>query len=472
MEKHQYEYDIMVIGAGPGGYVTAIKAAQLGFKTLIVEKEYLGGVCLNVGCIPTKTLLKNSHVYDMVAHADKFGIQIDQKIKPKVDWAAMQNRKQKVVSTLTAGVKGLLKKNKVTSVWGEAIPVDAHTITVNKKKYQAEYLILATGSTPRHMPFKGAEQAREAGLMLDSTSVLSLPKLPTSMIVIGGGVIGVEFACMFAELGVEVTILQGLPKILELLDNDISVEMTKILTKEKKVQILPNAFVQSVVTKNNQISVTYEDQIDHKMKTVTADYCLESVGRVPYLGGFANKLNLKTVPRIEALAVNEFCETNVPKVYAIGDVNAKLMLAHTASAQGIAVIETIAGISQKINLKHIPSVIYSHPEVASVGITEEQAKEQKLAFKTFKYPLRTIGKAIADGEIEGFAKLIVSAKYGEILGAHIICATAGDMINEMTGYMTSEATLDEIVHTVRPHPTLSEMLTEVAHGLDSKPIHM
>ena len=472
MEKHQYQYDVMVIGAGPGGYVTAIKAAQLGLKTLIVEKEYLGGVCLNVGCIPTKTLLKNSHVYDMVSHAEQFGIKLGKNIKAKVDWAAMQERKKKVVATLTNGVKGLLKKNKVTSVWGEAIPVDQHTIAVDGKKYQGQYLILATGSTPRHLPFTGSEAARDQGRMLDSTTVLSLPELPESLIVIGGGVIGVEFACMFAELGVKVTILQGLPKILELLDDDISVEMTKILTKQKKVTILPNAFVQKVTVANDKITVAYEDQIDKKIKSVTADYCLESVGRVPYLGGFANKLNLEVVPRIEALKVNEFCETNVPKVYAIGDVNAKLMLAHTASAQGIAVIETIVGMDQKINLNHIPSVIYSHPEVASVGVTEAAAKAQKLNFKTFKYPLRTIGKAIADGETEGFAKLIVDAQYGQILGAHIICATAGDMINEMTGYMTSEATLDEIVHTIRPHPTLSEMLTEVAHGLDSKPIHM
>ncbi|RUO86852.1 dihydrolipoyl dehydrogenase [Spiroplasma endosymbiont of Megaselia nigra] len=457
------KYDVIIVGAGPGGYVTAIKAAQEGLKTLIIEKEYYGGVCLNVGCIPTKALLKSSKVYDMMKHADNYGIDVA-KASAAPNWVKMQERKAKVVTQLTKGVEFLLKKNKVDLVKGEAKAIDKNTVEVAGKRYLCTNLIIATGSVSRGLPLPGFEQAEKAGYFISSTEALALPAIPKKLIIIGGGVIGIEFACLYHRLGTEVKILQGLDTILELLDKDIREELTKLLIKNK-VKIETSVKIKAIKGK----SVIY-DNSDGKEVKLTSDYCLVSVGRTPVTTGFEN-IGLKIGER-KNIEVDEQCKTNLPGVYAIGDVVGRAMLAHVASAQGILVIDSIKGKNVKMNYNRIPSCIYSFPEVATVGITEEQAIKAKIAYKAFKFPLSANGKAIADGETDGFVKILCDPKYGEILGAHIVAATATDMISGITASMETEGTIHELAKTVHPHPTLSEIIMEVAHGLEGHAIHI
>ncbi|AHF57469.1 dihydrolipoyl dehydrogenase [Spiroplasma eriocheiris] len=456
------KFDIIIVGAGPGGYVCAIKASQEGLKTLIVEKEYYGGVCLNVGCIPTKALLKGAKVYDMIQHADMYGIDIKNLTDVAPNWVKMQERKAKVVDQLTKGVEYLLKKNKVTLVKGEAKALDKNTIEVDGNKYTCDNLIIATGSVSRSLPLPGFDKATADGFVISSTEALSLPQIPKKLAVIGGGVIGVEFACLYRRLGTEVTILQGLDTILEMLDKDVREEMTKLLIKNK-VKIETSVKIKEIKGK----TIIYNNKDGQEVKLAT-DYCLVSVGRVPVLTGFEN-IGLKIGER-KNIEINDQCQTNLSGVYAIGDVVGKAMLAHVASAQGIVAINNIKGYQDKIEYNKIPSCIYSHPEVAMVGLTEEQAIKQNIQYKAFKFPLKANGKALADGETDGFVKILCEPKYGEILGAHIICATATDMISEITLCMEIEGTIYDLAKAVHPHPTLSEIIMEVAHGLEGHPI--
>ncbi|WP_425380352.1 dihydrolipoyl dehydrogenase [Spiroplasma endosymbiont of Stenodema calcarata] len=458
------KYDVIVVGAGPGGYVAAIKAAQEGFKTLIIEKEYFGGVCLNVGCIPTKALLKSSKVYDLIGHADNYGIDITKMTEVAPNWLKMQERKAKVVTQLTKGVEFLLKKNKVDLVKGEAKAIDKNTIEVAGKRYTCTNLIIATGSVSRNLPLPGFEEAAKAGYVISSTEALSLPQIPKKLAIIGGGVIGIEFACLYRRLGTEVTILQGLDTILELLDKDIREELTKLLIKNN-VKIETNVKIKEIKDK----TVIYDNSAGKEVK-LTTDYCLVSVGRAPIITGFEN-IGLKIGER-KNIEVDDQCRTNLPGVYAIGDVVGKAMLAHVASTQGLLVINNLKGKNDKMNYNRIPWCIYSFPEVATVGITEEQAIKDKIAYKAFKFPLAANGKAIADGETDGFVKILCEPKYGEILGAHIVAATATDMISEITVCMETEGTIHEFGKAIHPHPTLSEVLMEVAHGLEGHAIHI
>ncbi|WP_338965443.1 MULTISPECIES: dihydrolipoyl dehydrogenase [unclassified Spiroplasma] len=458
------KYDVIVVGAGPGGYVAAIKAAQEGLKTLIIEKEYYGGVCLNVGCIPTKALLKSSKVYDLIGHADTYGIDISKMTEVAPNWVKMQERKAKVVTQLTKGVEFLLKKNKVDLVKGEAKAIDKNTIEVAGKRYTCTNLIIATGSVSRNLPLPGFEQAEKDGYVISSTEALSLPKIPKKLAIIGGGVIGIEFACLYRRLGTEVTILQGLDTILEMLDKDIREELTKLLIKNK-VKIETSVKIKEIKGK----TVIYDNSEGKEVKLAT-DYCLVSVGRVPVTTGFEN-IGLKIGER-KNIEVDDQCRTNLPGVYAIGDVVGRAMLAHVASSQGLLVIDNIKGKNEKMNYNRIPSCIYSFPEVATVGITEEQAIKDKIAYKAFKFPLSANGKALADGETDGFVKILCEPKYGEILGAHIIAATATDMISEITVCMETEGTIHEFGKAIHPHPTLSEVLMEVAHCLEGHAIHI
>ncbi|WP_420855370.1 dihydrolipoyl dehydrogenase [Williamsoniiplasma lucivorax] len=462
-EKH---FDIIVVGAGVGGYVAAIKAANLGLKTLIIEKGAYGGVCLNIGCIPTKTLLKSGKVFEQTTQkAAAFGIEISKDAKITVNWTKVMERKEDIIKKLSSGVLYLMNKNKIKHLEGEALALDNHTIKVNGETYTADDLIIATGSTPRGLNLPGFEQAQKAGFLLNSTDALSLPKLPKKVVIIGGGVIGVEFASMFASYGSQVTLLQGLPTILEMLDGDLSKEMTKILSAKNNITIVTNAMIKGI-EKNK---VVYE--VDGKEVKLEADYCLQSVGRQAVTTGFDNIGLQKTANGYIEMA-NDYCQTNIDNVYAIGDVNGKLMLAHVASHEGVIAVNHIAtkkGVKHaghtKMEFECVPSCIYASPEIASIGKTEEQCQKENIDYKAFKFPFSAIGKALADGDTHGFVKLIIENKYQTVIGAHIIGNRATEMISEIAVAMESEATIAEIAHAIHPHPTMSEAIGEAAEAL-------
>ncbi|QHX35658.1 pyruvate dehydrogenase E3 component [Spiroplasma sp. TIUS-1] len=468
----KFEYDVIIVGAGVGGYTSAIKCAQLGLKTLIVEKDKYGGVCLNIGCIPTKTLLKSAYLYSQIKNKAAFyGIKISAESKVEVDWKQFQGRKDEVVAKLTKGVEMLVKKNLVAQVKGEAIAVDQHTIKVGDKKYTCESLVIATGSDANSLRLPGAEEAIKSGFLINSTGALSLKTVPKKMIIIGGGVIGVEFANLYSNIGVDVTILQAMPTILEILDNDVSVEMTKIF-KKNGVTIKPNV----KILEFKKDSVVYESTTSGEKITIKADVCLQSVGRHAITSGF-EKIGIQLTER-GFIQIDDYCQTNIKNVYAIGDVNGKVMLAHAASKQGIIVANHIAkkrampNDDHKMEFDKIPSCIYTHPEVATVGKTEQEVKASNIDYKAYKFPFSAIGKALADGNTEGFVKLIIEPEFGKILGAHIISSHATDMISEITTVMECEGTISEIAMAIHPHPTLSEAIGEAAEALlHGKPIN-
>jgi len=453
-------YDLVVIGGGPGGYVAAIKAAQLKQKVALIEKEVVGGICLNHGCIPTKTLLKNAKVYNYVKHAKTYGVTIDGNVS--VNWKDMLKRKDQVVKKLTMGVGGLLKKNGVDVYQGVAEVKSATQIKVNDDLLSTKHLIIATGASPIIPPIPGLKEGLESKFVVGSRELLQIQEMPKKLIVIGGGVIGVEFGTMFQTLGVEVTIIEKMDGILPMMDEDIRQAYTKVLTKDGVI-ILPNASVEKV----NKDGVTY--MLDGKKTDIKADLVLLSVGMKANTSGL-EALNLK----IErgAIVTNDVLETSTKGVYAIGDVNGKFMLAHVASAEGIVAVENIfSDHKPKMNYNRIPNAVYGFPEIASIGLTEKEAKEQKLEYQVSTFPLLANGRALCENEKDGFVKLIVSTQYKEILGAHILGYNASEMIAEIGLAIELEGTVYEIASTIHPHPTVSEMIMEAAHGAIDKPIH-
>lgn len=479
-----YNYDLIIIGAGPGGYVTAERAAKLGLKTAIVERGMWGGVCLNIGCIPTKTLLKNAKIFHVLKDSSKYGINLNQDAIT-IDWSQAQARKEKVVKQLTNGVQFLMKTNKVDSLIGTASAVDQHTIKVtdnenHSKIYTTKYLIIATGSevkmfnNPKGPKGLSSEDLKTNKALLTSTEILSLKEIPKSLTIIGGGVIGIEFACLFSSLGTKVTIIEYLDRILALLDHDTSTELTKILTNNN-VDII----TEHSVTKLEKNTLTYvhaNDKEQKNLKTIKSDYFLLSAGRMPITKGFEN-LGVLIKPN-GAFAVNnklEALDQNhqvIENIYVIGDANGEKMLAHVASSQGLTAINNIMvkekpGIYQVkvVDYSRMPSCVYSFPEIASVGLTETEAKAKYPDCLIKKIPYNINGKALADGETNGFVKLIVSKKYGEILGAHIVSATATDMIGGIVDLMESEATVFELADACYPHPTFSELIMEAAQNV-------
>ncbi|PPE06631.1 dihydrolipoyl dehydrogenase [Mesoplasma corruscae] len=466
------KYDVIVIGAGIGGYVSAIKTAQAGFKTLIIEKQYYGGVCLNVGCIPTKSLLRTAKVFEDIVHkAANLGIEMGENKKPTVNWTKALQRKDGVVSKLTGGVKMLLTKNKVDQIIGEARAINKNIIEVNGDKYYAQNLIIASGSVPNELPLPGFEEGRKSGFLIDSTKILNIPKIPKSLTVIGGGVIGIEFGALFASLGSKVTVLEGAPTILPLLDQDIISLITKELTTKNGMTIHTNAKVKSIKGKE----VTFE--VDGKDQTIKSDYCLESIGRKTVTKGF-EEIGLELSPR-KSIVTNEYGETNLENVYAIGDVTSQIMLAHVASHMGVIAANRIAFKSNKpgthdlkIDYAKVPSCIYSHPEIAAIGKTEQQLKAEGVKYETFKFPFAAIGKALADEDTTGFVKIICEPEFKTLLGAHIIGNRATDMISEFTTLIECEGTITELAKAIHPHPTMSEAIGEAAEALESgKPLN-
>jgi dihydrolipoamide dehydrogenase len=455
------KYDIIIIGAGPGGYVAAIKAAQLGAKVALVEKEALGGVCLNIGCIPTKALIKSAKIRRLLDNSEKYGIEIG-KESVKTDWEKVIKRKDEIVQKLTAGVGMLLKKNGVDVILGEAKFLSNREVEVNGIVLQGENLILAMGASPILPPIPGMKEALERGALVTSKELLSVREIPKSLVIIGGGVIGVEYATIFGSFGTEVTIIEKLDNILANIDDDARALLLRTL-KRNNIRIETGA----TVTALNGNEVSYEK--DGNAHTPTGEKILLSVGMRPNTAGLeALGINIER----GAVVTDERMRTNLPNVYAIGDLNGKLMLAHVASREAIVAVENIMGKDSKIDYDRMPAGIYGFPEVAMMGLTEREAKERGLDYRVGKFPFSALGKALADGESEGFVKIIADNEYGEILGVHIVAENAMEMISEGTITAELEGTVNEMAKTVHPHPSLSEAFMEAAMALIHKAIHI
>ena len=455
------KYDIIIIGAGPGGYVAAIKAAQLGAKVALVEKEALGGVCLNIGCIPTKALIKSAKIRRLLDNSEKYGIEIG-KESVKTDWEKVIKRKDEIVQKLTAGVGMLLKKNGVDVILGEAKFLSNREVEVNGIVLQGENLILAMGASPILPPIPGMKEALERGALVTSKELLSVREIPKSLVIIGGGVIGVEYATIFGSFGTEVTIIEKLDNILANIDDDARALLLRTL-KRNNIRIETGA----TVTALNGNEVSYEK--DGNAHTATGEKILLSVGMRPNTAGLeALGINIER----GAVVTDERMRTNLPNVYAIGDLNGKLMLAHVASREAIVAVENIMGKDSKIDYDRMPAGIYGFPEVAMMGLTEREAKERGLDYRVGKFPFSALGKALADGESEGFVKIIADNEYGEILGVHIVAENSMEMISEGTITAELEGTVNEMAKTVHPHPSLSEAFMEAAMALIHKAIHI
>lgn len=455
-------YDIIVIGGGPGGYVAAIKAGQNNKKVALIEKDNVGGVCLNWGCIPTKAMLKTAKVYKEFLHAEDYGLEILDKSTIKIDLANIKKRKDKIVKRLTGGVRGLLKKAGVDIYNGFGTVHSPTEVEVNGETLSTKHLVLATGSHPFIPPIPGLDEAFTQGRALTAKEILDLETLPTSLAIIGGGVIGVEFATLYSTLGVPVTMLEMAPEILGRIDDEVRQTYERLLNNGNLT-----IHTKARVTRLTKDGIVYEK--DGKETEIPAEKVLVSIGTRPNLKGLET-LNLE-VDNI-GVVTNNRLETNVKNVYAIGDMNGKMMLAHVASAEGLVAVENILGHPEEINYNRVPSGIYGFPEIAYVGLTEQEAKEQGLDYKISIFPLSANGKALAEGESDGFIKIIADSKYNELIGMHILAPNATDMIAEAVTTMELEGTAHELAKAIHPHPTLSEIVMEAAHGVIDKPIHI
>ena len=445
-----YDYEVVVIGAGPGGYETAIKAAQMGKKTCIIESTYFGGTCLNVGCIPTKALIQTAELFDKIKEASKFAIEGVEESKISVNMAKLQERKGTVVKTLVNGVKGLLRGNKVTVVEGKASFVDTHTLAVGDKKITAENIIIATGSSVFMPPFIAQEGKNN---LVTSNEALDLDHVPASIAVIGGGVIGVEFAFLLNKLGSKVTVLELMDHILPMVDTEVSKLAQKRMTK---AGITFNLGAKVSKVKDN--TVYYE--LDGKQCEVKADMVLMAVGRTPNTEGL-NAEGIGIEFDRKAIKTDSHLRTNIPNIYAIGDVNGKVMLAHTASHEGMVAVANICGHAEEMRYDRIPSCIYLDPEIACIGLTETQAREKYGDnLKIGKFNMVANGKSLIAGDTDGLFKVIVEAQTGEILGVHLYGQHVTDMIGEISVAMNAEATAEEVIGSIHPHPTVNEALGE------------
>lgn len=460
-------YDLAVLGSGPGGYVAAIRAGQLGLKTIVVEKDdLLGGTCLHVGCIPTKALLHTAEIMDKLGSARQFGVVVE---KARLDWEALQTRKDRVVRKLAAGVAYLFKKNGVESVRGFGSLAGAGRLDVKSGNeittLQARNIIIATGSEPRSLP--GIEIDGEN--VITNEEILALPRQPKSMAVIGAGAVGVEFASMFASFGTKVILLEILPRVLPIEDQEISKTLEKILGK-RGVEILTGTRVGSFTMKNQVVEITSELP-DGSSRGLGVEKLLVAVGRRPRTENIGlEKVGIQTEKGM--VPVNEFMETRAGGIYAIGDIVSSPQLAHVASAEAILAVEKMAGLDVRpINYDRMPSCTYCNPEVASVGLTEEKAKEKGYEVKVGRFPFSANSKASILAEADGMVKVVSEARYDELLGVHIIGPHATDMIAEVCVALEHEATTESLMRVVHPHPTLSEAVMEAAHAAFGHAIH-
>ena len=455
-----YDHEITVIGGGPGGYVAAIKAAREGKKVCLIEEKHLGGVCLNEGCIPTKTLLKTANLLSEIRHAGEFAIEGIQADKLSVNMARLQERRKKVIATLVGGVKGLVRGNKITLIEATARFVDAHTVEAGGKRITSEHFIIATGSDVFMPPFIALEGKNN---ILTSREALTLDKVPASVAIIGGGVIGVEFASLLGKLGAKVTVLELLENLMPMVDPEVSALAKKRLEKDGIVFRM-----QAKVTRVKDNTVHYE--LAGREETVKADAVLMAVGRVPRTEGLgAAEIGIEFDRR--AVKTDAHLRTNIPNIYCIGDVNGKVMLAHVASHEGMLAVENILGHDKEMNYNHVPSCIYLDPEIACIGLTEAQAKETGRQLKIGRFKMVGNGKSLVEGETDGLVKVILDGELGEILGLHMYGKHATDMISELSVALTLEATADEIIDSIHPHPTVSEAIPEAFMAAYGKAIH-
>ena len=460
-------YDLIVIGAGPGGYVCAIRAAQLGLKVACVEgRETLGGTCLNVGCIPSKALLHASHMlHETHENFDKMGLT---GAKVKVDWTKMQGYKAETVATNTKGIEFLFKKNKIDWLKGWAVIEGAGKVKVGDTVHEAKNIVIATGSEPS--PLKGVEVDNAAGVIVDSTGALTLPKIPKSMIVIGAGVIGLELGSVYARLGAEVTVIEYLDAITPGMDAEIQKQFQKVLQKQG-FKFIMGAAVQSAEASKDKATVTYAPKKGGDAETVEAEVVLVATGRRAFTDGLGLDKAGVTVSDRSVVQVDKHWATNVPGIYAIGDCVPGPMLAHKAEDEGMAVAEVIAGKAGHVNYDVIPGVIYTSPEVANVGLTEEAAKESGRKIKVGKFPFMGNARAKAMFMGDGFVKIIADAETDRVLGAHIIGPNAGEMIHEICVAMEFGASAEDIALTCHAHPTTSEAVREAALACGDGAIH-
>jgi dihydrolipoamide dehydrogenase len=452
-------YDVAIIGSGPGGYVAAIRCAQLGMKTAIIEKyATLGGTCLNVGCIPSKALLASSHHYEEATkHFEEHGIEIPGEIK--VNLEKMIGRKQAVVDQTTGGIDFLMKKNSIDVFEGLGSFKDATHIKIDGKDAQeieAKNIIIATGSKPGNLPFITLDKER----VITSTEALKLREIPKHMIVIGGGVIGLELGQVYRRLGAEVTVIEYMDRILPSMDAGLSKELNKVF-KKAKFNMMTSHKVQSVERKGDEVTVKAENK-KGEIVEFKGDYCLVSVGRKPNTAGLnTDAAGLKISDRGQ-VEVNEHLQTNVKNIYAIGDVVRGAMLAHKAEEEGVFVAETLAGQKPHINYNLIPGVVYTWPEVAAVGKTEEELKEAGVEYKAGQFPFRALGRARAGGDLDGFVKILADKKTDEVLGIHMIGARCADLIAEAVVAMEYRASAEDISRMSHAHPTYAEAMKEAA----------
>jgi dihydrolipoamide dehydrogenase len=462
------EYDLIIIGSGPAGYVCAIRAAQLGLKTACVEYEAtLGGTCLNVGCIPSKALLQSSEEYEKILHeSEKHGINVG---KVTLDLEKMLERKLGVVKGLTGGIEYLFKKNKITWLKGRGSFVDATTIKVTDAKgkestYKTKKVVVATGSKPVEIPPAKFDRDR----IVSSTGALSFPMVPKHLIVVGGGVIGLELGSVWLRLGSKVTVVEAQDRILATMDGDVSKEMTKILKKQGMEFMLDTKLKGTSVTKTQVKAVCEKAGETIEIK---GDRMLVAVGRYANTAGLnPEAVGLKLDER-GRVSVNEHWQSNIPNIYAIGDVIVGPMLAHKAEDEGVAVAEVIAGKHGHVNYEAIPGVVYTWPEVASVGLSEEECKEKGIKVNIGKFPYAVNGRAQALGTTDGFAKLIADATTDRLLGAHLVGPTASELISELVIAMEFGASAEDIARSCHAHPTLSEVTKEAALGVDRRSLH-
>ncbi|WP_373708013.1 dihydrolipoyl dehydrogenase [Kaistella sp.] len=461
-------YDIIVIGSGPGGYVTAIRAAQLGFKTAIIEKESLGGICLNWGCIPTKALLKSAHVFKYLQQAEQYGLN---KVEnPGFDFSKVIQRSRGVATKMSGGIAFLMKKNKIDVIMGTAKIQKGKKVSVTDKdgkatEYSGEHIIIATGARSRELP----NIPQDGKKIIGYRQAMVLPEQPKSMIVVGSGAIGIEFADFYNTMGTKVTVVEFMPNILPVEDEDTSKHVEKSL-KKSGIEIMTNASVESVDTSGNGVKATVKTAIGNI--TLEADILLSAVGIASNIEGQGfEEVGIQTDKG--KVLVNEWYETSVPGYYAIGDILATQALAHVASAEGITCVEKIKGLHvEKIDYGNIPGCTYAHPEVASVGLTEKQAKEKGYELKVGKFPFSASGKATANGDTDGFIKVIFDAKYGEWLGCHMVGDGVTDMIAEAVVARKLETTGHEVLKSIHPHPTISEAVMEAVAAAYGEVIHI
>lgn len=462
------DYDVLIIGSGPGGYVTAIRAAQLGLKVAVVEREKLGGICLNWGCIPTKSLLKSAQAYEYAVNAADYGVTISGDVKP--DFSAMIKRSRNVADGMSNGIQFLFKKNKVEAIAGTGKLIGKNEVEVtdgsgNKKSYSAKHIILATGARSRELPNLKRDGKKIIGYRLG----MSLEKQPESMVVVGSGAIGSEFAWFYQSIGTKVTLVEFMPTLVPNEDEEIAKQLERSF-KKMKMKVMTSSSVEKVDTSGDKCKVTVKTKKGEEI--IEADIVLSAVGITPNTEDLGlEELGVET--KNGKVVVDEFYKTNVEGIYAIGDIVDGPALAHVASAEGITCVEKIAGLSpDPIDYNNIPGCTYTSPEISSVGLTEKKAKEMGYEVKIGKFPYSASGKASAAGHKEGFVKLVFDAKYGELLGAHMIGGNVTEMIAELVVARKLEITGHELIKTIHPHPTMSEAIMEAAAAAYDEVIHI